>query len=158
MAGGVGSPLYGDWRNWLVSIVTLVVVTVFNHNGKGIWKLASILIGIMVGYLLALPFGLVNFSAVGKAGLFSFPQLFHFGITFEISSCFALGILFAINAVQAIGDFTATTVGAMVAVRPGRAPRMMPSTEPMAIQRMVERLAICARPCANVLSILSPTR
>jgi len=113
MAGGVGSPLYGDWRNWLVSIVTLVVVTVFNHNGKGIWKLASILIGIMVGYLLALPFGLVNFSAVGKAGLFSFPQLFHFGITFEISSCFALGILFAINAVQAIGDFTATTVGAM---------------------------------------------
>ena len=37
----------------------------------------------------------------------------HFGITFEPSSCVAIAILFAINAVQAIGDFSATTTGAM---------------------------------------------
>jgi NCS2 family nucleobase:cation symporter-2 len=113
MAGGTGSPLYGSWQNWLVSIVTLAVVTVFNHYGKGIWKLASILIGIIVGYILAIPFGLVNFSPVGSAGLFALPIPMHFGIKFEISSCFALGILFAINSIQAIGDFTATTVGGM---------------------------------------------
>ena len=37
----------------------------------------------------------------------------HFGIKFEPSSCVALGILFAINSVQAIGDFSATTTGSM---------------------------------------------
>ena len=37
----------------------------------------------------------------------------HFGIEFEISSCVAIGLLFAINSVQAIGDYSATTIGAM---------------------------------------------
>lgn len=37
----------------------------------------------------------------------------HFGINFEVSSCVAIGLLFAINSVQAIGDFTATTVGGL---------------------------------------------
>ena len=37
----------------------------------------------------------------------------HFGIKFEPSSCIAIGLLFAINAIQAIGDFTATTTGSM---------------------------------------------
>ena len=37
----------------------------------------------------------------------------HFEIKFEPSSCVALGILFAINSVQAIGDFSATTTGSM---------------------------------------------
>jgi len=37
----------------------------------------------------------------------------HFGVQFEPSSCVALGILFAINSIQAIGDYSATTIGAM---------------------------------------------
>ena len=37
----------------------------------------------------------------------------HFGITFEPSSCVAIGVLFAINSIQAIGDFSATTTGGL---------------------------------------------
>lgn len=113
MAGGVGKPDYGSWKNWLVAIITLGVVTVLNHFGKGIWKLASILIGIILGYVTALCFGMVDFSAVSSAAVFQFPQPMHFGMKFEISSCVAISILFAINAVQAIGDFSATTTGGM---------------------------------------------
>ena len=40
-------------------------------------------------------------------------QVMHFGLRFEVAACFSLGILFAINSIQAIGDFTATTVGSM---------------------------------------------
>ena len=32
---------------------------------------------------------------------------------FEISACVAIGLLFAINSIQAIGDYSATTIGAM---------------------------------------------
>ena len=113
MAGGVGSDSYGSWENWLVAFFTLAVVTALNHFGKGIWKLASILIGIIAGYLLSIPFGMVDFSSVGQAGVFQLPQFMHFGIHFEISSCVAIGILFAINSIQAIGDYSATTIGAM---------------------------------------------
>ena len=113
MAGGIGSKNYGSWQNWLIAFLTLAVVTALNHFGKGIWKLASILIGIIVGYLVSIPFGMVDFTSVREAGAFQLPQLMHFGIEFEISSCVAIGILFAINSIQAIGDYSATTIGAM---------------------------------------------
>ena len=113
MAGGVGSVGYGSWQNWLVALFTLAVVTALNHYGKGLWKLSSILLGIGAGYALSACFGMVNFQSVGEAAVFQLPQLLYFGIDFEISACVAIGILFGINAVQAIGDLTATTVGAM---------------------------------------------
>lgn len=113
MAGGVSNPSYGSWQNWTVAFITLTVVTVLNHFGKGIYKLASILIGIIVGYVTALFFGMVSFSNIAAASLFSIPRPLHFGIVFEPSSCIAIGLLFAINSVQAIGDFTATTSGSI---------------------------------------------
>lgn len=113
MAGGTSSPNYGSWQNWLVAIFTLAVVTILNHFGKGILKLASILIGIIAGYLFSLPFGMVDLSSVGTAGMFQLPSVMHFDVKFEISSCVAIGILFAINSIQAIGDFSATTSGGM---------------------------------------------
>ena len=113
MAGGTSNPDYGSWQNWVVAFLTLAVVTALNHFGKGILKLASILIGILVGYVVSIPFGMVNLSSVGEAKVFQLPQFMHFGIHFEISACVAIGLLFAINSVQAIGDYSATTIGAM---------------------------------------------
>lgn len=113
MAGGASSKTYGSWQNWLVAVITLIIVTVLNHYGKGVWKLASILIGIIGGYIVALFFGMVDFSSVATASFFQLPKPMHFGIKFEPSACVAIGILFAINAVQAIGDFSATTTGSM---------------------------------------------
>ena len=75
-----------------------------NHFAKGFLKLASILIGIIVGYIVSIPFGMVDLAAVAQAKVFQIPQIMHFGIKFEPSSCIAIGLLFAINAIQAIGD------------------------------------------------------
>lgn len=113
MAGGMSSATYGHWQNWLVAFFTLGVVTALNHFGKGIWKLASILIGMTAGYLLAIPFGMIDLSSVTQASMLQIPSPLHFGIEFEPSSCVAIGILFAINSIQAIGDYSATTMGAM---------------------------------------------
>lgn len=113
MAGGTSSPSYGSWENWFVAFVTLAIVTTLNHFGKGIFKLASILIGIIVGYGISLIFGMVDFSSIGTAAVFQVPQPLRFGVVFEPSSCVAIGILFAINSIQAIGDFTATTSGSI---------------------------------------------
>ena len=113
MAGGTSNPDYGSWQNWLVAIIVLCIVTYLNHYGKGIFKLASILIGIIIGYVISIFFGMVDFSSVIGASLISIPQPLHFGIKFEPSSCVAIGMLFAINAIQAIGDFSATTTGGL---------------------------------------------
>ena len=113
MAGGTSNPAYGSWQNWLVAFFTLAVVTGLNHFSKGFFKLASILIGIIAGYLLAACFGMIDFSGIASSGLFQLPKPLHFGVHFEPSACVAIGVLFAINSIQAIGDLSATTMGSM---------------------------------------------
>ena len=113
-SGASPSLIYGSWQNWLVAALTLAAVIVLNHYAKGLCKLASILIGMLFGYAVAgLAFGMVSFSSVGEAAWFSLPKFMHFGVTFDPASCIAIGLLFAINSIQAIGDFTATTVGGL---------------------------------------------
>ena len=104
---------YGSWQIWAVAAFTLTVVLGLTNHGKGICRLASILLGILAGYAAAFIAGMVDLSGIGEAAWFSLPQLLPFGITFEPSGCIALGLLFAINSIQAIGDLTATTVGGM---------------------------------------------
>ena len=103
--------VYGSWQNWLIAVLTLAVVMLLNNKAKGVCKLASILLGMVFGYVVALCFGMVSFADVGDAAWFSLPRFMHFGISFDVPSCVAMGLLFAINSIQAIGDFTATTVG-----------------------------------------------
>ena len=113
MAGGTSSPDYGSWENWLAAFFTLAVVTILNHFTKGFLKLASILVGIIARYIFASFLGLVDLSGIASAGILQFPQPMHFGVKFDPSACIAIGLLFAINSIQAIGDFSATTVGSM---------------------------------------------
>lgn len=113
MAGGQSSPNYGAWQNWLVAFLTLAVVVALNHFAKGILKLASILIGMLVGYIISGFFGMIDFSAVQGAGIFQIPRPMYFGMKFEASSVMTLVILFIINSVQAIGDLSATSGGGL---------------------------------------------
>ena len=70
-------------RTGLVALITIPASMILIHYGKGIWKLASILIGIIAGYIISLFFGMVDFSAVVNASWFALPKPMHFGITFE---------------------------------------------------------------------------
>lgn len=127
MAGGAGNTyevvvlrkgltsalVHGSWQNWAVAAFTLIVVMILSNKGKGICKLAAILLGMIAGYIVAAVFGMVDLSEVRDAAWFSLPRFMHFGIKFEFSACIALALLFAINAIQAIGDLTATTMGGL---------------------------------------------
>ena len=127
MAGGTGNTyesvvtdrgltealVYGSWQNWAIAAFTLTVVLLLTNHGKGVCKLASILLGIAAGYVVALVFGMVDLSGIADAVWFELPKFVPYGVTFDLSGCIALGLLFAINSIQAIGDLTATTAGGM---------------------------------------------
>ncbi|WP_020005899.1 uracil-xanthine permease family protein [Brachyspira innocens] len=104
---------FGSWQYWAVAFITLIAVIIFNQFTKGFLKLASILMGLIVGYIAAFFFGMINFTSVANAGIFQAPKLLPFGIEFDPSACIAIALLFAVNSVQAIGDFSATTSGGM---------------------------------------------
>jgi NCS2 family nucleobase:cation symporter-2 len=111
MAGGNGAKDFGSPKNWLVGLTVLIVVIVLNQFGKGFIKTSSILIGIIVGYLIALPLELVNFAPIKEAGWFAVPKPFYFGIEFKAGAIIPMMIMFIVTAVETVGDVSAITIG-----------------------------------------------
>ena len=113
MAGGSGAENFGSVQCWAVALITFAVVVVLNNFAAGILKQGSLLFGMIVGYLVSLPLGLVDFSGVGGAGWFSLPRIMPFPIEFVPSACVSLAVVYIVNAVQTIGDLSSTTMGGM---------------------------------------------
>lgn len=111
MAGGIGQPTYGSLMNWLVAIIVMITVLICNSYGKGIFKLASILVGIVAGYLLALALGMVNFAPLATASWVALPKPLYFGIKFYPTAAISMIVMYIVNSIQAVGDFSSTTVG-----------------------------------------------
>lgn len=112
-AGNVAAPGWGNWQNWLVGIITLASGIFFNHFTKGMLKLSSVLGAMIVGYLVSIPFGMIHLESVGNAGWVALAPPLHFTPLFHGPVIVSFVILFIVNSIQAIGDFTSTTVGGM---------------------------------------------
>lgn len=119
MAGGNGNKMYGSPYQWLTAIITLVVVLVCNMYGKGLVKLAAILIGIIAGYVTALIInatvapGFMSFHNLETAQWLTYPHIFPFKPEFPIGAVVTMAIMYVVNSVQAVGDISSTTIGGM---------------------------------------------
>ena len=114
MAGGSGHPEFGGLKNWFIALLTFAVVLFLNNFTKGVLKLGSLFFGIIVGYVVSLFLGMVDFTNVmNTTSIVAFPQLMHFQIEFAPAACASLAIVYAVNAVQTIGDLSSTTMGGM---------------------------------------------
>ncbi len=63
--------------NWTVALVSLVVTILMSVylQGKGFIGMVPILLGAIVGYLISIPFNLINFDPVGAADWIVFPHI-----------------------------------------------------------------------------------
>lgn len=83
-AGGVGAADYGSMINIGIAMVVMIFTLLLNHYGKGIVSSASILIGMIVGYIICIPFGMIDFTPVMEASWISFPKIFEYGVNFDL--------------------------------------------------------------------------
>lgn len=102
-AGGVGSADYGSLQNLGVAMFVLVITLLLNNYGKGILSSASILIGIIIGYIVCIPLGLVDFTPVKEASWFSLPNILGYGVTFDIKSVIAFLPAYFVSAIGTVG-------------------------------------------------------
>ncbi len=109
MAGGSGVSDFGSPINWGIAILTLIVVLFCNHFTKGYAKLASILIGIVVGYVFSVALGRVDFTPIMEASWIQMPTPMHFGIKFVPSAIISISVIYIVNSVEAVGDLSAIT-------------------------------------------------
>ena len=106
--GGHDSPNFGDPRNLLIATVVLLVILLINKYLKGFLANISVLLGMTVGFLIALPFGFVNFSRIGQAAWFAPVYPFAFGFpTFNIGAIASLCLVMVVVMVESLGMFLA---------------------------------------------------
>jgi NCS2 family nucleobase:cation symporter-2 len=112
-AGGapVGGPNFGSFENLFLAGIVLATILVFNQFTKGFMKMAAILAGIIVGYLVAIPMGKVSFAKVGEAAWFAFPAPLQYGLEFHWPVIAALLVMYVVTTVETIGDISGITVG-----------------------------------------------
>ncbi|MGX2974641.1 uracil-xanthine permease family protein [Ursidibacter arcticus] len=107
-AGGQkGDPNYADPANLAMATFVLVLVVALVQWGKGIFSAAAIVIGILVGYIVALALGWINFDSVKNAEFFAVPQPLHFGLAFPISGIIGMSIAYLVTIVESSGNFLA---------------------------------------------------
>jgi len=112
-SGNVAAEGFGDPKNWIVGMITMLTVLIAAQFGKGVFKLAAVIVGIVVGYLIALPLGMVNFSNIAGAKVLAIPAFMPFEMEFHTAAITSMVVICVINSVQTIGDLSATTVGGM---------------------------------------------
>ncbi len=106
---GLASGTELDLRCVAVAFITFATTAIIMVRGKGFWKIIPFLIGIIVGYISAICFGLVDFTPIKEAAFFSMP---HFVIPFvnyvpSFEAILTIAPIALVTMAEHIGDHTA---------------------------------------------------
>lgn len=111
--GGKGSATFGDPKNFIVAGVVLLTVIILGDRGKGIFRLASVMFAVFVGYIVSIFFGMVDFSPIKEAAWIGLPKPLAFGIEFRPELMITFIILYFVNIVEMIGDMSVSAFGGL---------------------------------------------
>ena len=110
--GGSGAADFGSWQHLTVGTFVIIVILIAKQF-KGFINNASILIGIVAGYILAICLGMVDFSAVSNASWFALPKFMPVAFEFNWEVIIAMGIMFIATTVETVGDISGITNGGL---------------------------------------------
>ena len=120
---GLGTGTQIDWRCIAVALITFLTTAIVMVRGKGFLKIIPFLVGIVVGYVSAICFGLVNFSPVLEASFFSMPNFVvpFLNYTPNFSALLTIVPISLVTIAEHIGDHTAlsTIIGKNLLKDPG---------------------------------------
>lgn len=130
--GGNTANDFGSVENLLLGAIVLVVIITLKHGTKGMTSASSILIGIVVGYIIAAIMGAVlphtavnaegveytkawvlNWDKVAEASWFAIPSLLPVKPVFDLRAVIPVMIMFIVTAVETVGDISGVMEGGM---------------------------------------------
>lgn len=130
--GGNAAPDFGSMENLFLAVLVLAVILILKHTTKGFLSSSAILIGIIVGYIVAFVMGLIlpttgvtaegveytkawvlNWDKVANAGWFALPELMPIKPVFDMRAIAPVMIMFIVTAVETVGDISGVMVGGL---------------------------------------------
>lgn len=108
MAGGQGSEDFGNIKNVVLAFGVLAIIILLNKFTTGFIKTISILIGIIIGTLIAAMMGMVDFAKVGEADWIHGITPFYFGMpTFDLTSIITMTLVAIVSLIESTGVYLA---------------------------------------------------
>ena len=111
--GGQGAADFGQAHHWIVGTVTLFTCLLTHVYARGFLRSLSILVGLIVGYVVALCMGLIDYSALQDSSIVALPKLLPFTPEFHIGSILAIFCVYLVSATETIGDTSALCSSAL---------------------------------------------
>lgn len=110
--GAIENGTFGNIQNVGVAAVVLFSVLFFNRCSNKYLRMSSIVLGLIIGYVLAWFLGMVNMDEASTQELlgFNIPMPFKYGLAFNWSSFIAIGLVHLITAIEATGDVAANSL------------------------------------------------
>ena len=105
--GGFGNPEFGDWKYLTVGTITLISCLIFNIKAKSFYKQLSVLFGLVVGYIAAFFFGMVDLTRMTTVSVLSRPALMPYELEFHADAIFSVFLIFLVSATETLGDTSA---------------------------------------------------
>jgi xanthine permease len=106
IAGGIGNPNFGDPKYLLLAFFTMAIILIMNKFFKGFLQALSVLVGLVVGTVVASFFGMVNMTEVYEAQWVAVVHPFAFGIPeFHIGSVLMMCLVMLIIMIESTGSF-----------------------------------------------------
>lgn len=107
LAGGEGAANFGSVENIMLGGFVLIIIIGLNQYGKGLVRSLSLLIGIIIGTIIAFALGMVDLTPVAQASWFEIINPGKFGTPkFRIDAILMMTIFCVINLIQCIGVFS----------------------------------------------------
>lgn len=105
-AGTFGSPVH-----LALGSIVFIIILLCNRSKYKLLRMSALMIGVIVGFLVAIPLGQVDWSILSQPHhWFEYPVPFNFGFfAFDLHALLVLVFLFLVTVIEAIGDLTATS-------------------------------------------------
>jgi len=106
--GDPTAPDFADVGNLALALTVLIIITALYRALKGFWSNIAVLLGLVIGTLLAASLGMTNFSQVSTAAWFQLVTPLAFGMPiFDVTAIFAMMLAFLVIMTETTGNFIA---------------------------------------------------
>ncbi|MCR2042982.1 uracil-xanthine permease family protein [Anaerosalibacter massiliensis] len=112
-AGGAGAADFGSPKNLFLGFFVLIIIILLQRFSKGLLNVASILIGIILGYIVAIPLKKVDFSGVSTAGWISIPRPLKFGMEFRLDAILKFASVYLVVGLETLGNVSGITLSGL---------------------------------------------
>ncbi len=112
MGGGyaaMAAGSFGSLDKLALAGTVLAIIVLLNRAHNPYVRVASIVIAMLVGYVMAYLMGMVNTDNLAETQFIALPIPMQYGLGFDWSLFIPLVLIFLITALEAIGDITATS-------------------------------------------------